>query len=291
MSRPNRDRTAAAQAMSSSESRTSKKASLSIRPGNKILLVDDKADIRELLAIRLAMVRGLEVIGAAGNGAEAISLARQHQPDAVILDLEMPVMSGRQVIPILRAAVPGIRILVYSGFAEPNKEFGGAVKPDAILPKGVDLGVLVEQLQRLLAETPADILRVSLGRIPLAHAISAFDSWVGLNARIRESAGDGTDMSTRQTAGATQDELLALTGVFLQLANPLLHASQAGLASVDLKLELRRDAGQAARRALASIEAEGFHHFLEAWDYKPRGEVRGALRVLSDRLLKELPAS
>ena len=262
-----------------------------MRRANKILLVDDKADIRELLAIRLAMVRGMEVIAAAGNGAEAISLARQYQPDAVILDLEMPVMNGRQVIPILRAAVPGIRILVYSGFAEPNGEFGGAVKPDAILTKGVDLGALVVELQRLLAERPADILQVSLGRIPLAHAISAFDSWVGLNARIRESAGDGTDMSARQTAGATQDELLALTGVFLQLANPLLHASQAGSTSVDLKLELRRDAGQAARRALASIDGEGFDRFLEAWDYKPREEVRGALGILRDRLLRDLPAS
>lgn len=291
MPRHRPDRTPRALAVTSSEARASKKENLGIRRQNKILLVDDKADIRELLAIRLAMVRGMEVIGEAGNGAEAISLARQNQPDAVILDLEMPVMSGRQVTPILRAAVPGIRILVYSGFTEPDKELGGAVKPDAILPKGVDLGVLVEQLQRLLAETPADILRVSLGRIPLAHAISAFDSWVGLNARIRESAGVGSGMSGPQTAGATQDELLALTGIFLQLANPLLHASQAGLASVDLKLELRRDAGQAARRALASIEAGGFDDFLEAWDYKPKEEVRGALGLLRDRLLKELPAS
>lgn len=291
MSRPLRDRTAGAPAMSSSDPRASKKARLGIRRGNKILLVDDKADIRELLAIRLAMESGLKVIAEAGNGAEAISLARQHQPDVVILDLEMPVMSGRQVIPILRAAVPGIRILVYSAFAEPDKEFGGSVKPDAILSKGVDLGVLIEQLQRLLAEKPADILHVSLGRIPLAHAISAFDSWFGLNARIRESLGDDDGISARQKAGATQDELLALTGVFLQLGNPLLHASQAGLTSVDLKLELRRDAAQAARRALAGIAAEGFDHFLEAWDYKPRKEVRGALGTLSDRLLKELPAS
>ena len=212
----------------SSDHRASKKARLGVQRGTKVLLVDDQADIRELLAIRLAMVRGMEVIGEAGNGAEAISLARQYQPDAVILDLEMPVMSGRQVIPILRAAVPGIRILVYSAFAEPDKEFGGSVKPDALLPKGIDLGVLVEQLQRLLAERPADILQVSLGRIPLAHAISAFDSWVGLNARIRESAGEGGDISARQKGGATQDELLALTGVFLQLANPLLRVWAGG---------------------------------------------------------------
>jgi CheY-like chemotaxis protein len=232
----------------------------------------------------------LQVVGEAGNGAEAIALAREERPEAVILDLEMPVMSGRQVIPILRAAVPGVRILVYSAFADPDKEFGGAVKPDAVVSKGSDLRLLIQQLQRLLAEEPTDILKVNLGRIPLSHAISAFDSWVGLNVRIREVATD-VEMTGGQMGGARLDELLALTGVFLQLGNPLLHASQAGQADVDLRLEIRRDAAQAARRGLCSIESEGFEDFLKAWNYNGRNESRAALNLLRDRLVQELPAS
>ena len=244
-----------------------------------------------LLGTRLSMVSSLQVVGEAGNGAEAISLAREQLPDAVILDLEMPVMSGRQVIPILRAAVPGIRILVYSAYAEPDKEFGGTVKPDAIVTKGTDLRILIEQLQRLLGESPTDILTISLGRIPLSHAISAFDSWVGLNVRIREVAPDDTDVSSQQMGGSRLDELLALTGVFLQLANPLLHASQAGQDNVDLSLEIRRDAAQAARRALVHIESEGFDEFLKAWSYNGRNDSSGPINLLRDRLIHALPAS
>src|SRR5919201_488877 len=258
---------------------------------DRIILVDDRADIRLLLATRLAMVPGWQIVGEAGNGAEAIGLAREQRPDAVILDLEMPVMSGRQVIPILRAAVPGIRILVFSAYAEPDKEFRGAVKPDAVVPKGMDLSVLIQQLQRLLAESPTDILKIDLGRIPLSHAISAFDSWVGLNVRIRESAIEDTDLSAQQMGGAGLDELFALSGVFLQLANPLLHASQAGQTDVDLRLEIRRDAAEAARRGLVHIESGGFEEFLRAWNYNGRNESRGALNALRDRLIQVLPAS
>ena len=261
------------------------------RRPHRIVIVDDHADIRLLLATRLSMVPGLQVVGEAGNGGEAIGLAREQQPDAVILDLEMPVMSGWQAIPVLRAAVPGIRILVYSAYAEPDKEFRGAVKPDAIVAKGTDLSVLIKQLQRLLAENPTDILKIDLGRIPLSHAISAFDSWVGLNVRIRETARDDADLSTQQMGGARLDELLALTGVFLQLANPLLHASQADQTDVDLRLEFRRDAAEAARRALINIESEGFEEFLQAWNYNGRNESRSALNLLRDRLVQALPAS
>ena len=258
---------------------------------HRIILVDDRADIRMLLATRLSMVPNMQVVGEAGNGAEAISLARGEGPDAVVLDLEMPVMNGRQVIPILRAAVPGVRILVYSGYAEPDKEFGGAVKPDAVVSKGSDLRVLVEELQRLLTEQPTDILKIDLGRIPLNHAISAFDSWVGLNVRIREVAGDDLEVSTQQTGGSRLDELLALTGVFLQLGNPLVHASQAGQTDVDLALEIRRDAAEAARRALVHIESEGFEQFLQAWNYNGRNDSRTTIDLLRDRLIRALPAS
>jgi CheY-like chemotaxis protein len=257
----------------------------------RLILVDDHADIRLLLATRLSMIPGWQIVGEAGNGSEAIGLARERRPDAVILDLEMPVMSGRQVIPILRAAVPGIRILVYSAHAEPDKEFQGAVKPDAVVAKGTDLSVLIQQLQRLLAESPADVLKIDLGRIPLSQAISAFDSWVGLNFRIREAAIDDDDLSVQQKGGARLDELLALSGVFLQLANPLLHASQAGQTDVDLRLEIRRDAAQAARRGLVHIESGGFEEFLQAWNYNGRTEARGALNALRDRLIQVLPAS
>ena len=51
------------------------------------------------------MVRGLEVVGQAANGVDAIHLARSLGPDLMTLDLKMPVMGGAEAIPLLRAAL------------------------------------------------------------------------------------------------------------------------------------------------------------------------------------------
>jgi DNA-binding NarL/FixJ family response regulator len=60
----------------------------------KVLLVDDNAIVRRGIASLLADASGIEVVGEAGNGKEAIEVARQTSPDVVCLDVRMPVMDG-----------------------------------------------------------------------------------------------------------------------------------------------------------------------------------------------------
>lgn len=79
----------------------------------RVLLVDDHEDTRELMSIVFHRA-GAEVVGEASNGAEGIELARQLKPDLVILDLEMPVMSGLEALPELRLAAPAARVVVVS---------------------------------------------------------------------------------------------------------------------------------------------------------------------------------
>ena len=82
----------------------------------KVLIVDDSRDLRDLLGIKVEMWGGYEVVGLAADGEEAVDLAKRHQPDLVLLDLAMPKMDGLQALPLILDAVPGVRVVVLSGF-------------------------------------------------------------------------------------------------------------------------------------------------------------------------------
>jgi len=60
-----------------------------------VLLADDHALVRQGVAEMLSTDPGVEVVGEAADGREAVDLARKHSPEVVILDVEMPVMGGR----------------------------------------------------------------------------------------------------------------------------------------------------------------------------------------------------
>ena len=68
-----------------------------------VLVVDDDDSVREVTQMALELVAKWHVV-AANGGAVAIDLAREHRPDAVLLDLMMPVMDGRATFQALRAA-------------------------------------------------------------------------------------------------------------------------------------------------------------------------------------------
>ena len=82
----------------------------------RVLIVDDSRDLRDLLGIKVEMWGGYRVVGLAADGEEAVDLAKQHQPDLVLLDLAMPKMDGLQALPLILDAVPGVRVVVLSGF-------------------------------------------------------------------------------------------------------------------------------------------------------------------------------
>jgi two-component system nitrate/nitrite response regulator NarL len=86
----------------------------------KILLVDDHALVREGIAACLQDELGIEVIGYAANGVEAIEQCKQHQPDVVLMDVAMPVMDGLEATAILKKKWPMIKVLVLSLHNEPE---------------------------------------------------------------------------------------------------------------------------------------------------------------------------
>lgn len=88
----------------------------------RVLLADDTPEIRRLLRLNLELDGRFEIVGEAADGAEAVALAETLRPDAVILDLAMPVMDGLQAIPVILESCPASRILVLSGFDHSRME-------------------------------------------------------------------------------------------------------------------------------------------------------------------------
>lgn len=79
----------------------------------KVLLVDDTDDIRLLLRVSLARDERFEVVGEAENGEAALHFVERNGcPDAVLLDLSMPVMDGRTALPLLKEHCEGVRVVV-----------------------------------------------------------------------------------------------------------------------------------------------------------------------------------
>ena len=78
-----------------------------------VLLVDDSPLVREVLRLHVEG-RGLEVIGEAADGRQGVALAEELAPDVVILDQEMPEMTGLQALRALRKRVRNALVVLYS---------------------------------------------------------------------------------------------------------------------------------------------------------------------------------
>ncbi|OXS55309.1 DNA-binding response regulator [Cohnella sp. CIP 111063] len=84
----------------------------------RVLLADDHAIVRQGLKYFLNLQPDLEVVGEAANGREAIALARELNPDVVLMDLIMPVMNGIEATEQIRGEHPGMTVLVLTTFSE-----------------------------------------------------------------------------------------------------------------------------------------------------------------------------
>lgn len=84
----------------------------------KILIADDHHVVRRGLVFFLKTQELIEVVGEAGNGKEAVDLARNLNPDLILMDLIMPEMDGIQATRIIKAEKPEVKILMLTSFAD-----------------------------------------------------------------------------------------------------------------------------------------------------------------------------
>jgi DNA-binding NarL/FixJ family response regulator len=87
----------------------------------RVLLVDDEPDI--IFGIRTHLNRDsrFEVVGEATNGQEALECCAEGNVDVVLLDLRMPVLSGIETIPLMRAQCPEVEIAVFTAFGDTER--------------------------------------------------------------------------------------------------------------------------------------------------------------------------
>jgi NarL family two-component system response regulator LiaR len=89
----------------------------------RVLIVDDHAVVREGLRALIAAKPGMEVVGEAADGTEAVQQAHSLHPDVILMDLLMPHKDGVEAISEIKQKNPDARILVLTSYAEDAKVF------------------------------------------------------------------------------------------------------------------------------------------------------------------------
>ena len=97
----------------------------------RVLIVDDHTIVRKGIRALLAEIAGIEVVGEADNGQEAVTQAKTLHPDVILMDLAMPKMDGIEATRQIKASQPESRILVMTSFAADDKVFP-AIKAGAL---------------------------------------------------------------------------------------------------------------------------------------------------------------
>ena len=113
-----------------------------------VLVVDDDATFRRML-VAVLDDEGFDVLGAATDGLEGVSLARSLRPDAIMLDVRMPGLDGLAAGRQIRDADPEVRLVFLSAYDDPTlQREAAALGANDFLVKGCRLSELVDALAR-----------------------------------------------------------------------------------------------------------------------------------------------
>jgi DNA-binding NarL/FixJ family response regulator len=115
--------------------------------GLRVLIVDDQRPVRQELRTVLPLAGDIDVVGEAADGAEGVRLAAALRPQAVLLDLQMPVMDGFQAATQMKAACPRCRVVALTIHDDPEvRRRAAEAGADAFVVKGAPIALIVEAL-------------------------------------------------------------------------------------------------------------------------------------------------
>lgn len=119
-------------------------------PPIRVMIVDDHDMVRSGLAFLLQAFDDLELVGEASNGAEALQLIRQLNPDVVLMDLLMPVMNGVHAITAMREVCPSAKFVVLTSY-----------KDDHLVRDALQAGAISYQLKNVSIDVLANTVRAA----------------------------------------------------------------------------------------------------------------------------------
>jgi DNA-binding NarL/FixJ family response regulator len=89
----------------------------------RVVVIDDQTVVREGLVLILDLLPNVEVVGAGGDGEDALRLVAAHRPDVVLMDLRMPRMDGVEATKRIQASYPETRVVVLTTYADDDSVF------------------------------------------------------------------------------------------------------------------------------------------------------------------------
>ncbi|MYY01133.1 response regulator transcription factor [Streptomyces sp. ATexAB-D23] len=89
----------------------------------RVVVADDQAVVREGIVMLLGLLPGIEVVGSAKDGEEAVAQVAEHAPDVVLMDLRMPRCDGVEATRRIRERFPGTQVVVLTTFADDDSLF------------------------------------------------------------------------------------------------------------------------------------------------------------------------
>jgi DNA-binding NarL/FixJ family response regulator len=89
----------------------------------RVLIADDQRVVRDGLGLLIGLIDGIEVVGSANDGQEALERCKAEHPDVVLMDLRMPRMDGAQATGCIREALPDTQVLVLTTYADDESLF------------------------------------------------------------------------------------------------------------------------------------------------------------------------
>jgi DNA-binding NarL/FixJ family response regulator len=217
----------------------------------RIIVADDQASVREGLVLLLGALPDIDVVGSAPDGEQAIALVAEHEPDAILMDLHMPVLDGIETTRRLTAEYPKVAIVVLTTYLDDTSVLE-ALRAGArsYLTKDADRKDIAHALR-----AASDGLAVFDPRVhaALMNAASAEPSAAVPDAGSPADAGAGAELPD----GLTQREAEILTLIAQGLTNPEI-AAQLFLSSHTIKTHINRIFSKTGSRDRAA--AIGYAH-------------------------------
>jgi len=215
-------------------------------PPLRIVIADDQASVREGLVLLLGGLPGIEVVGAAADGEQALRLVAEQRPDAILLDLHMPVLDGIAATRRLTAEHPGVAIVVLTTYADDSSVLDALhAGARSYLTKDADRTDIAQALHAAAGGlTVID---------PRAHATLMAATAIGPK---REPA-----VTTPPPDGLTQREVEILALIARGLTNPEI-AAKLFLSSHTVKTHINRIFAKTGSRDRAAAIGYAHHHHI-----------------------------